>query len=251
MRLPAELRLMVLGHILVYPAGVISACTHVGEEDISTPSGEQLLQEYLKRLQCSGQLLRTCQQLYIEGHSLLYEKNTMQIHTQGGDVHILYAFLSPPRMVKAEESARLDLLEFAKSIAKQFHHAYKEDAERIIRMYPALEKFKNFGINIVYADREDVFSACRMLRRLLHNRHVTFTPAPQSLSNCDAVSFLGPCKILKCQSFTLDRFDDLKHLRAAITGRTTVLDTFPLWLNFLRNFVCRLPKVNYEAFAWR
>lgn len=252
LRLPAELRLMILGHLLFYTGGVICAYTHIGDEHESTPSGQQLLREYRTSLQRSAQVLRTCQQLYIDAHPLLYEKNTMQIHTQGGAIHVLDAFLNLPGVKEAEEGAKLDLLELAKSIEKQYlQREFKEDAEQIIRTYPALRKFQNFSIQVEYYDQEDVFMACRMLRNLLHNKHVTFMPQPQGLSDCDAVDFLEPCAFLKCESFNFGNFDDIEHLRVAVTGRTSVPDTLPMWLNFSNNFLVNLPHNIDESFECR
>jgi len=241
---------MILEHILVYPAGVISAYTHLGEEHTSSPSGEQLLREYRKRLQRSSQVLRTCQQLYVEGHFLLYEENTLQIRTRCGGLNVLDAFMRLPETVE-EMTTQLDLLESARSIRDESPGEHDEDADRIVRTYPALKKFRKYSIEVVYCDQEDVFIACRMLRNLLHNKHVTFMPKHHGLSDCDAVDFLEPCAILDCESFTFDDIDDVEHLRAAVTGRTRVLDLFPLWLNFSDNFLSNLPEIREDSFVDR
>lgn len=239
MRLPIELRLMILENILVYPAGIIDTYRHVCGESKRHPGGPQRIQAYLKHLQGSGQLLRTCQQLFIEGHSQLYEKTTLQIHIQGDNLIIMDVELYLGEL-EAQESVQLDLLEMAHSTVESFKNTVKDEpiqgSRKTIRMYPTLRKFKHFNVNVDYEDQEEVFVACRVLRHLLHDKHATFTPEPQWLTNRNATDFLEACAVLRCQSFTFNKFNDIEHIRTAITSSTPVHDTFPLWLNFNCHF---------------
>jgi len=253
MRLPIELRLMILENILVYPAGIINSHRHAYWESKWRLGGPQRIQAYLKHLQGSGQLLRTCQQLSIEGHSQLYEKNTLQIHIQGDTLIIMDVELYLGEF-EAQESVQLDLLEIAHSTVESFKHTVKDepiqDSRKTIRMYPTLRKFKRFNVNVDYEDQEEVFVARRVLRHLLHDKHVTFTPEPQSLTDRNATDILEACAVLRCQSFTFNKFNDIEHIRTAVTSSTPVHDTFPLWLNFVLHLVHMLPAHvgNYAGF---
>ncbi|KAK5318042.1 hypothetical protein LTR70_005526, partial [Exophiala xenobiotica] len=118
-------------------------------------------------------------------------------------------------------------------------------------MYPTLRKFEKFVVDVEYQDQEESFIACRMLRDLLHNKHVTFIPAPRDLIDFDATDCLKTCRMLKCQSFTFGKFGDHEHVRTAITSRTPVDDTFLPWLNFLNNFIPMLPIIYHQFFDER
>lgn len=254
MRLPAELRSMILDFLL--------------DRDTCLSTDSELgAHEFKLCVQRTAQILRTCQMLYWEGYPILYDNNVIEIRVVGPGQYcdMLDAFVSLPQIVSYDQSAQLNLLDHAQSIIDTGRSAGGR-AERLVQLYPALRMFRHFRLYVEYGTQDTVFIVCRMLRRLLQNKHVVFIPEPQGIKGLDAAACLESCRILKCSSFrfedlynlddpqesiarvSADDFDGGEDISQSVTGRAHVRDTFLLWARFMAQFTHKLPHFDNMSF---
>ena len=166
LQLPAEVRVLILRNLLVHD-GPLSSLS--GVEDMT----------YFQSIQRSSQILRTCQLLYREGSTILYEENTLCIDfmvyeedeedTEENSYFccILNMYLPVPKL-KGKPEDLLTLLEYAtpaRCVSRDNSAILREGAESLRRMWYILEKFTRLEVRLQYATQPIVFSACRLLRK--------------------------------------------------------------------------------------
>jgi len=237
MRLPAELRVKILD-ILLSRARTI-----------------KLRLASARPARRSAQLLRACQQLYSEGHTILYNKNVVAICFGDSEFHDHCLTLKRCVQVGVRlpifHIEQYSLLDVAQAFIKLEAPKRDLDAERFVQLYPALMKIRNFRIHFRYRDQVDIFVQRRVLRALLNNKHVTCVLEPAPVAKGHTISWLKSCRILRCSSISFYKFNDtrfLEELRENITSRTIVRDTLMPWVDYLTHIAPVSRQLTESAF---
>ena len=236
MRLPAEVRIMILRILLV----------HTGPIPIQR---NVRIEKYKKAVQRSAQTLWTCQQLYREGLPILYGENTLVLHTRnliGGraptslrklNLHILDGFVRLPRCIR-DLGARESLID---SLMDDSDPENEQGTDmRLVGLYGSLARFSKYELLFGFEDQEHVFVIARSLKDLFLDKHIKVYFGQAVRDGVKSkVAALKSLQYLECASVEFIGYE-CQELVLAMTSPT--VDTFPLWQRFEFDFVPSLPK---------
>ncbi|KAK5957208.1 hypothetical protein OHC33_001579 [Knufia fluminis] len=230
-QLPAEIRSMIYRLLFTRTEPLYSKAEI---RDCDTP-----VASYEKHTSLSSQAFRTCQHLYVEGASIMYEANTLRLYCGARSCHILDFSFVTPGYLEDIPAKGFTLLNYAR------HGGYvnidpdlsksESTGRSLYNMYPALARFTQIHLlathALVYLDDSEEFAAqCRFLRDLLLNKCVTLFPrgGDKELMGQEYSSMLQVCRFLRCKTFRIrgpykdGAFDDIVD---EVTSDRPVFDT--------------------------
>lgn len=252
MKLPSELRLMILSVLLVSKTRLSTR----DEQQQTVCSDSQVVSR-------SGQLLLVCQQLYHESHNLLYGYNTLGINLfreySNLNCDILNLQIDLPNELSDIGNPNFHLLEHVDTRLESSYGA-SPNIQALKSVYQALRQFQHYHVHISFYDLEEIFVASLFLRHLLANKHVTFTYAYQLHSvngdDLDAVKeepdALNGVTTLRCREFKFGTkpgnlptyaLATLERLEKKVMSNEAVDDNFRLWWSIENNVIKSLPHV--------
>lgn len=192
-RLPAELKLIILRKLLVTSKPVGKPQTY--KPDYRLPrrwmkQGKRMRKKKRVRgYQLHPQILATCQQLFNEGRHLLYTENTLVLNAY------LWPYYSRPMLLKYE--ANSTNIELTSTMNKPFTEL--------------LDQFVHISVvfvtNFAYAQPEELGRAMHLLAPRIRHKHVHFAidVAYHYSPTCFALrQNLATLQHLRCASFKLD-----------------------------------------------
>lgn len=248
LNLPTEIRLIILRDLLARANQVhpLFSCCHI--RGITS----QIISNYHENASCSSQLLRTCQQLYAEGYNILYEENTLCITTRSRIAETMVDRLSYPLLalnglIEIPRShiwldAGASLLSCAQYQvdypaaptlldATDEAHTHKQ---KFLQNYEVMTRFTHYEVLLKIIRQEDINIACRLMRKLLHRKHVSILfDVP---SHADSQRWIGGCKTLRCASISLRVLqgdmipeEDDAETKRVITSTEPIRNTYSMY----------------------
>lgn len=216
--------------------------------------------------QLSSQFLRTSQQLYHEGMSVLYQENTLVVvfmrqppghGPEEVNLKILRWTLVVSRMALFD-SSKFGVFEQACRTSKRHDSSQRYAALQIKEKFPSLRRFRHMYFKIRCAEQIDVALACRIASDLLLDREVMMSinvaektgystqddTSHLEVKGSTVLDWLDSCRILRCKSITFEA-DDKKHtkdIERTITSSEPVIDTWLDWYEVYWGVFERLPK---------
>ena len=272
--LPAELRTKILHHLLRSSEPIPTYPRR------STRDNSETNEQY--NINFSSQLLRCCQQLYIEGQHILYHKNILCIDieftlpsTRTPDEGPLW--WKPDRCFVLDLQLRLpshaaDPISLLDYIMKQEQGGASwslcprscdagDPPYTLPQIYPSLTLFRN--IRLLVCDR--LLIACRVMRDFLLDKHVTlglveaFNETDQPLEDgLYSARNISRCRILRCRSLRIERPETsipviearLSELEQVVAGPTKAIDTWQQCEELDEYVHFGLPKIERSLFCW-
>lgn len=244
MRLPAELRTMILRRLLKQATPL----------DKITP--------------LSSQILQTCQNIYKEAYPILYTQNTLLIYchdhfTQARNLINILDISLPSQVGREDIIAAYTLQEDAAealgwweedgSEELQAHPGNEADVGsphashvpgrygallKLGERYAMLDRFRRIELRIEYEIFETLVCMCRVLRELLAGKQVTLVAVPRTQVAIDAgFAWLQSAAILRCSSMSIRAVgidvpsDMLDTLVQTTTGQTPAVDTYEMFVD--------------------
>ncbi|KAK5937496.1 hypothetical protein PMZ80_010116 [Knufia obscura] len=224
MQLPTELRLDIL-RTLLYEDNYLQISTQCRDPDRPLFDAEYL--------DLDVQLLRVCQTLYHEAHSILYGENILAISIE--NLYFLGIDIGVPRFDRPAE-----VLDFPRSLIEYLEGGLTGStsrdraANRLLEALPVLNKFQRFQVDVTIGDAGWNLVTVLMLRDLLWDKDVNIFDDSDPGSN---VSRLKPFMLLRCRTveFYLDPIqgDDIEAIERVITSGEPVVDTFQTYVELL------------------
>ena len=212
--------------------------------------------EFEERTQKTAQLLRTCQQLQIEGSAILYGENTLDLCVDTSELDdddpewfgldILDCFVGLPNS-DIELGPDDTLFSYCAAIPP-CTQSTRRSFSRLLTIYPSLVKFDKVSLDIHYSTQTGVFMACRLLVDLLFNKTVTVQPAFRGDDETIAEESLKSLCFLECKSLCLKGYED-SNLEEAGTRKFKVNDVYHLWRQFSEELLPSLPLFDGESFS--
>ncbi|KAK5941911.1 hypothetical protein PMZ80_005862 [Knufia obscura] len=246
LKLPTELRVKVLRnlHVRHHP---IKIDWETSDDHKDIPKVDSF------PLELSSQVLRTCQQLYIESHDTLYKYNTLDIVVKpSGSGRTAILILN--RRASFFSNMTLNNLSGIQPF-EELAAAAKErlKAEPMIN-YSVLARFHQFRLEIRYRWAETIFKTCRILKDLLYDKDVRLALVGHHREyNIKDVAGLRhfQCRsmaIIQPELYTTLSASDIAEIEHNALATTPTTDTFMIWRQLKDNIIDTLHEIDGSAF---
>ena len=265
MQLPPELRLKIFRLVFKH-SGYLTALSIEGPLWGEWASDPMTCNDDFPMVYLSAQSLACCQSMYQEAWSVLYGENTLSIvcTSKIPHYHTCYVLATGIPLHCAPEDMSVDNYDLL-SLAQQRTDQTDND-NRFVRYYDSIAQVQNIDLRIAYSARsgismyEDIFVACRAIRKLVRDKHVSLMLLPKydghGLSSdhdledrfrrleLEAHSLKG-CRIFRCRSLTfLKNKSDASDLVREVEGNTKPPeDIFATWKT-ATDLIIGLPRVD-------
>lgn len=216
LQLPVEVRIKILQCLMKSPNVISPPRIDAGHRELSLS------------LSFSSQLLRCCQQLFIEGGEVLYGQNTVQIvcslkvEALNGSINLPYNAEDLDNevdtildwAVKARDQAFRERIPSTNARHVQYIPPDRALVDHFITAIPAMLSFERLEILVDchgwHAD-EQFYIACRALKSLVRQKNVTLNVVKRSIptsNHChvqDCYTWdVGSCQIWDCKTLTVN-----------------------------------------------
>ncbi|KAK5954708.1 hypothetical protein OHC33_004432 [Knufia fluminis] len=182
----------------------------------STAEADFLTLPYRSNVSLSAQTLASCQQFYCEGQVVLYKANVLSIYCHFGEDQAwcdsLDSRVELPFDITDLPRDNFGLLDLAVSSGVHNVHSFSS-------RYSILSRFETFRMVFSVWDRSDcepMAVCCRVLRELLHDKHLTIVPLGYSVNSLRSHDYhlFKPTRNLHCKAVDLD----LSHMDSSTTA---------------------------------
>ena len=245
MQLPAEIRLIILKTLLGTDSIILTF------REARREKTTLLYREYWQTLQKTVQVLRVCQTLWSEGNGIFYGNTSLSMvveQTHPPRLHISVLLWSVYLKYKVE-----DLDCYSDAYRQISGHAATFGDEVDKRRLSAMMNIQRYTVKVRLiksgGEREALFGICRLLRRTLRGKDVTFDiqykqTGGKDMSRPTDQTFFSGFKFLECRSLKFAGVEALGLSRDLADTTKPPVDTLKLWIDFDRKFVLNLPSLD-------
>ncbi|KAK5953416.1 hypothetical protein OHC33_005360 [Knufia fluminis] len=234
LQLPAEIRVITFRHLLraaapIEPHGVER---RDGTTRVVVMRGRS---HYLANLSLSTQLLGCCQTLYHQALHILYQENTLVISFTSGkyerEINVLDLSVAVPVHPFDTPANVQNLSSCVRHVEQIEVHDGSNGRPDLAKISTAMTTFNRFILRIESHLTEDVFNACRLLRKLLTQKEVTVILARQEDGfEGKFKESLNALKYLRCRSITIEDVQDdygIDGIERVVTSNQPSADLLP------------------------